>query len=40
MGQVTLADESQVTGFIAQSHAQSGKDISEYGSWRKYIATK
>lgn len=40
IGQVTLADESQVTGFIAQSHAQSGKDISEYGSWRKYIAAK
>jgi allophanate hydrolase len=40
IGQVTLADKSLVTGFIAQSHAQSGKDISEYGSWRKYIATK
>jgi allophanate hydrolase len=37
---VELADGTWVTGFIAEGYAASiGKDISEFGSWRKYKAS-
>ncbi|MCU4675207.1 allophanate hydrolase [Catenovulum sp. 2E275] len=40
IGKVELANGQFVSGFIAESTAQSGKNISEFGSWRKYIASK
>ncbi|WP_016954083.1 allophanate hydrolase [Catenovulum agarivorans] len=36
IGKVELADGRFVSGFIAESTAQSGKNISEFASWRKY----
>lgn len=40
IGKVELADGTWVTGFIAEGYAASiGKDISEFGSWRKYKAS-
>lgn len=41
IGTVFLEDESRVYGFLCEADALSGaKEISEYGGWRAYIATK
>ncbi|WAJ70185.1 allophanate hydrolase [Catenovulum adriaticum] len=40
IGKVELADGRFVSGFIAESTAQSGENISEFGSWRKYMASQ
>ncbi len=39
IGKVELEDGRFVSGFIAESTAQTGKNISEFGSWRKYVAS-
>lgn len=39
IGTVTLADGSQVQGFLCESHAVSGaRDITALGGWRAYMA--
>ncbi|MEO1199553.1 MAG: allophanate hydrolase [Pseudomonadota bacterium] len=39
IGTVTLADHSNVKGFITEGHALEGsKDITSYGGWRTYLA--
>lgn len=39
IGKVETVDGREMTGFIAEGYAASlGKDISEFGSWRKYQA--
>ncbi|WP_143871585.1 allophanate hydrolase [Catenovulum sediminis] len=40
MGKIELVDGRLVTGFIAEAIAQKGRNISEFGSWRKYMATQ
>jgi allophanate hydrolase len=41
IGTVTLADGSQVQGFLCESHAVSGaRDITALGGWRAYMATQ
>jgi len=38
IGTVTLADGSQVKGFVAEPRALAGaRDITEFGGWRSYI---
>ncbi len=38
IGTVTLADGSQVKGFVAEPRALIGaRDITEFGGWRNYI---
>ncbi|GAA4338674.1 allophanate hydrolase [Pigmentiphaga soli] len=40
LGTVTLADGSQVHGFICEAWAIEGaRDVTEFGGWRKYIAS-
>lgn len=40
IGKVELVDGRFVSGFIAENTAQNGNNISEFGSWRKYMANK
>jgi allophanate hydrolase len=41
LGCIQLADGSAVTGFICESYATlQALDISEYGGWRAYLATR
>jgi len=41
LGSVELEDGSWVKGFICEGHASAkARDISEYGSWRKYLASR
>ncbi|KMT66728.1 allophanate hydrolase [Catenovulum maritimum] len=40
IGKVEMKDGRFVSGFIAESIAQSGVNISQFGSWRKYIEQK
>ncbi|EWH09057.1 allophanate hydrolase [Catenovulum agarivorans DS-2] len=40
IGKVELIDGRFINGFIAESSAQTGKNISEFGSWRKYKQTQ
>ncbi|MGD9884890.1 MAG: allophanate hydrolase [Reyranella sp.] len=38
LGSIALADGSTVTGFLCEGHATQGaRDISEFGSWRRYL---
>ncbi|TCL71293.1 allophanate hydrolase [Rhizobium sp. BK251] len=40
IGKVTLADGSQVSGFLCEAHAVAGaQEITELGGWRAYIKT-
>ncbi len=40
LGTVTLADGSDVTGFLCESHATQGaRDITALGGWRAYLKT-
>lgn len=40
IGTLTLADGSQVQGFVCEAHAVAGaQDISHHGGWRAYIAS-
>jgi allophanate hydrolase len=40
LGTVTLADGSDVTGFLCESHAIAGaRDITPLGGWRAYLKT-
>ena len=40
LGTVTLADGSDVTGFLCESHAIAGAhDITPLGGWRAYLKT-
>ena len=40
IGKVTLADDSQVSGFICEpSGIEGAKDITEFKSWRGYLAS-
>jgi allophanate hydrolase len=37
VGKVTLADGSQVTGFLCEAHALAGaEEITRFGGWRAY----
>jgi allophanate hydrolase len=41
IGKVNLADQRQVCGFLCEAHAANGaEDITAYGSWRAYLATR
>lgn len=41
IGKVQLVDERQVCGFLCEAHAVTGAaDITRYGGWRKYLATR
>lgn len=41
LGTLTLADGRQVTGFICEPRAlQGAQDITEFGGWRAYIASR
>jgi allophanate hydrolase len=40
IGTVTLADGTQVKGFVSEPRALIGaRDITEFGGWRKFIAS-
>ena len=40
LGTVSLADGSDVTGFLCEGHAIEGaRDITPLGSWRAYLKT-
>lgn len=41
IGQLTLADGSEVQGFVCEALATTGaRDITEYGGWRAFMATQ
>ena len=41
IGQLTLADNRQVCGFLCEAHAVRGADdITAYGGWRAYLASR
>jgi allophanate hydrolase len=41
IGQLTLADNRQVCGFLCEAHAVHGADdITAYGGWRAYLASR
>jgi allophanate hydrolase len=41
IGKLTLADGREVSGFLCEAHATSrAQDISDYGGWRAYQATR
>ncbi|WP_417308557.1 allophanate hydrolase [Devosia sp.] len=41
VGKLTLADDRQVTGFLCEAMALAdAQDITEFGGWRAYIASK
>jgi allophanate hydrolase len=41
IGTLALDDGSEVKGFICEAHAVAGaRDISEFGSWRNYLAAR
>ena len=41
IGKVGLADGSIVLGVLGEQHlCESGKDITEYGGWRAYVAER
>jgi allophanate hydrolase len=41
IGKITLADSSQVSGFLCEAHAlSSAQDITSFGGWRAFIASK
>ena len=41
IGKVALADASQVSGFICEASGLAGaEDISHFGAWRAYLASK
>jgi allophanate hydrolase len=41
IGTLALDDGSEVKGFICEAHAVAGaRDISEFGSWRNYLAVR
>ena len=40
VGTVTLADGSEVTGFLCEPHVtKTARDITEFGGWRAYLAS-
>jgi len=40
LGTVSLADGTEVPGFLCEAHAAQGaKDITSLGGWRAYVAT-
>jgi allophanate hydrolase len=41
IGKVTLADQSQVSGFLCEAHAlTSAQDITSFGGWRAWLASR
>jgi allophanate hydrolase len=41
IGTITLADGSEVPGFVCEPHALEGADeITTYGGWRSYLASR
>lgn len=38
LGQVTLSDGRQVTGFTCQPAVEGAEDISAFGGWRAYVS--